>query len=248
METLVSRWKAAGLHLLASALIGVLALSLVVGFWFRGPLLHGAGGGGLLALLVGVDVACGPLLTLIVYKAGKRGMRFDMFFIATCQAIALIAGLWITAHARPVFLVYTIDRINVVTAEQLDPADLAAAPEPFRRLSWTGPVLVAAVMPAETEQRNAVMFSAMEGKDLERLPRHYEPYAQHTSDVIARATPLAKLRDRSATDAAAVDRFVAGRGDPARMGYLPLVARRDMAAVISLDDARFLGAIEVDPW
>lgn len=37
-------------------------------------------------LIMGADIVLGPLLTLVVYKAGKKSLRFDLACIVTLQA------------------------------------------------------------------------------------------------------------------------------------------------------------------
>jgi hypothetical protein len=101
-------------------------------------------------------------------------------------------------------------------------------------------------MPTDTEQANAVMFSALAGKDIDRMPRYYRPYAAFAAQAAAKRHPLAGLR---AKDAAAVDAFVAAHGgDGQKLGYLPLVARnRDMAVVLD-DHGAIVGYLPIDPW
>ena len=87
-----SRWQAAGTHFLICVAIAVVVVVLMLEVWYPRPLFEAAGGNGLLYILVGVDVILGPLLTLVVFKAGKRGMKFDLAAIAAVQVAALIYG------------------------------------------------------------------------------------------------------------------------------------------------------------
>jgi hypothetical protein len=57
-------------------------------------LLGFAGAEGLLLLMAGIDIVVGPLLTLIVFKAGKKGLKFDLALIALAQAAFLAYGVW----------------------------------------------------------------------------------------------------------------------------------------------------------
>ena len=101
----MSRWKAAGIHLSISAFIGLVVGALLLGVWYPPPFFHAAGADVLVVLLVGVDVVLGPLLTLIVFKSGKRGLKFDLALIGTMQAVALVYGMSVVLESRPVFLV-----------------------------------------------------------------------------------------------------------------------------------------------
>src|SRR5688572_11809421 len=62
----LTRWQASGLHLLISIAIAAAALAVTLLVWYPRPLFEASGGTGLLYILVGVDVAIGPLITLVV--------------------------------------------------------------------------------------------------------------------------------------------------------------------------------------
>src|SRR3982751_1527004 len=106
----MSRWKAAAIHLSISAAIAVIACALFFVVWYPGTYFHAAGADELVILLVGVDLAIGPLLTLIVFRSGKRGLRFDLTSIAIAQAVALMYGAHVVLQSRPIFLVAALDR------------------------------------------------------------------------------------------------------------------------------------------
>ena len=57
-------------------------------------------------LLVLVDVIVGPLLTFIVFKKGKKSLKFDLGFIALLQIAALIYGSYTVYNGRPSTVVY----------------------------------------------------------------------------------------------------------------------------------------------
>ena len=99
-----NRWQAAGTHLLICIAIAATVIAVMLGVWYPGPLFEAAGGTGMLYILVGVDVILGPLLTLIVFKSGKRGMKFDLTAIGLVQVAALIYGAHIVYLARPAFI------------------------------------------------------------------------------------------------------------------------------------------------
>ena len=57
-------------------------------------------------IIIGIDLILGPLLTLIVFKAEKPGLKFDLTAIGTLQAACLAAGLYIVYSERPLFFIY----------------------------------------------------------------------------------------------------------------------------------------------
>ena len=208
-----SRWQAAGIHLTISATIAAVAIAVILGVWFPGPLFEAAGGLGLLYLLVGVDVVLGPLLTLVVFKAGKKGMKFDLAVIATVQLAALVYGCSVVFLARPAFIVFVKDRFELVSVVELDPAELAKAKYPeFRSFSWTGPKLAAADLPTDPAGRQKFVELAMSGVDVQSFPEYYVPYAERTQLVLSTAMTMEKLRKDEPVTAKAVDAWLASSG------------------------------------
>src|SRR5690348_12777714 len=101
----VSRWQASGLHLLISIAIAAGVVTVMLSLWYPGPLFEAAGGNDLLLILVGVDVAVGPLITLVIFRPGKPGLKFDLSAIAALQIAALAYGMHAVYLGRPAFIV-----------------------------------------------------------------------------------------------------------------------------------------------
>jgi len=208
-----SRWQAASTHLLISVAIAAAVITVMLLVWYPGPLFEAAGGSGLLYILVGVDVVLGPLLTLIVFKSGKRGMKFDLAMIGLAQVAALVYGVHIVFLARPAFIVFVNDRFELVTVVDLDPAELEAARYPqFRTPGWTGPQLVAADMPTDPKERSKLIDATLAGLDLQHFPRYYVPYAERTKEVLAKAESIAWLRAYEPISAKSADKYLASSG------------------------------------
>ena len=247
----MSRWKAALIHLGISVLIAAVVAALLTFVWYPPPWLSADGGLRLLSLIVGVDVTLGPLVTLVVFRHGKPGLKFDLAVIGAIQSLALIYGLHTMLASRPVFLVAAVDQFRLVAANQLDPNDIAEAARPeWRHLSWTGPILVGTVLPKTHEQREELLSSALKGKDIEKLPRYYVPYEQAATDLLARAHPLAKLRDMHPTRSTDITQWVMHHQQQEKnIVWLPVVARdADLTMMLDAHNGEPLGAINIDPW
>ena len=247
----MSRWKAAGIHLSISAAIGLVAGALLFGVWYPPPYFHAAGADVLVLLLVSVDLTLGPLLTLVVFKSGKRGLRFDLSIIAIAQAIALVYGMSVVLRSRPVFLLAAIDRFELIAANELAAQDLAqgSAPE-FRTLSWTGPRLAATKPPADWRERNKILFGKTGGKDIDELPKYYVDYASAAADLLKRAKPLEKLPLRGEQDRRKLeDALTSAHASRDAVVWVPIVALK--ASLTMLLDARSgqpLQAVAINPW
>src|SRR5262245_34908510 len=193
----MSRWKASGIHLLLSCAIVGAVLALMIAMWYRWPLFQLAGGAGITLILAGVDVTLGPLITLIIFKSGKKGLKFDLAFIALVQAAALAYGIHVVYVARPVYVVFAVDRFNLVTAKDLDPEDLAKATNPeFNQLPLGRASYVAAVLPRDPKEQFEVLMSALRGKDVHLYPQYYVPYADQAQNALKRARDTGVLLGR----------------------------------------------------
>jgi hypothetical protein len=247
----VSRWKAAAIHLSISATIGLIVGALLLFVWYPPPFFHAAGADVLVLLLVSVDLVLGPLLTLIVFKSGKRGLRFDLALIAVLQAGALVYGLSVVLRSRPVFLVAEVDRFVLVSASDLDAADLAKGSKPeFRTLSWTGPRTVGAQLPPPGKARTAILFSSVAGKDVDRMPQYYVDYPQVAPDLLRKAKPLNTLPLDDAEASRKLGKAIAASGQPVdSLAWVPLTARKaNLVMLLDRKDGTLRGATAINPW
>lgn len=247
----LSRWKAAGLHLLISVVIAALTGSLIYFVWYPPPYFQIAGGSTLMPLIMSVDVVIGPFLTLTVFKAGKKGLKFDLAVIAMLQIGAFCYGIHVIAGARPVFVVAEVDRFVVVAADEVDDKDLREAKQPqFSTRSWTGPQLVGVIVPKQGADVFGLAISASAGKDVDKFPKYYVPYAQVADGLMAHSHPLATLIKKQTAQASLIERFVAHSGESlADLAYLPLKGRlTSYTMVVSTKTHQPLAALAVDPW
>jgi len=226
------RLRGAGIHLMISLLLALLAFCLVYFAWYPGAFWQMAGGRDLFQLIVSVDAVLGPLMTFAIFNPGKGWgrLKFDLMVIGLLQLGALAYGLSTVAQARPIYLVYTGDRFNMVAAGDLGKNDLALAERPeFAYIPWSGPRVVGTRSPANETERFALINDSMVGKDVELQPKFYVPYGENQSRVAARALPLEKLRVKNPGPEARemLDSALRGlsSGDSANLRWLPVMTR-----------------------
>ena len=138
----MTRWKAFAIHFSISAAILAALLVVIMVFWFPGILFSVDGGWAGLRIVIGVDLVLGPLLTLVVFKAGKPGLKFDLTAIALFQFTCMAAGMWIVYSERPLALVLAHDTVYSITAQEFvdyerDPAVLEDIPGAYPKLIYT---------------------------------------------------------------------------------------------------------------
>ncbi len=248
----LNRWKAAAIHLGISALIAFTVVAVMLALWYPQPYFDAMGGMGLLKILIGVDVTIGPLLTLIIFDRRKKSLRFDLSVIALLQAAALVYGVYVMFEARPVYAAFVLDRFEMVSANQLDPVDLAEGPPEYRKLSLTGPRMVGTRFPdkSNVDEWNKFVFSAVGGKDAQNFPKYYVPYAESVPAILAKAKPLSALLEGHPERESAVRAAVAASGRPeSALAFVPLMGReRAMTALLDRRDAHLVAVLPVDPY
>jgi len=238
------------LHLTISATIVSVALTVVFFVWYPHPYFEILGAWNVVRILVGVDLILGPILTLILYRPGKRYVLFDLGFIAVVQLVALVYGM-VTIHSeRPLYTVFTVDRFAVLGKRDVDPTQVPAEIESTR--PNVGPLLAIAKLPEDTQELEDLMFDLLNGaKDIEFRPELWHAYAPRLSDVVNRARPIDDLTEAGEDVAAWVARLPSKLALPAsQLGFLPVVnkAMQPLSLVIDLSTGQPVAVVAVDPW
>ncbi|HMM68647.1 MAG TPA: TfpX/TfpZ family type IV pilin accessory protein [Dokdonella sp.] len=247
----MSRWKAASIHLSISISVGLLVLALLFLVWYPQPYFDAAGGEHLVIVLLGVAIVLGPMLTLILFKSGKKGMLFDLCMIGFVQTAALVYGLYVIAQARPVFIAAAVDRFNVVMANEIDPIDLADGKKPeFRSLSFGGPRLVGVELPSDTKEKSDLLFSSLAGKDVQLYPKYYVDYALIASDLLTHARSLEKLRAANPENGRILDRWLEiNRREDKDVAWMPISMRKSsLCMLIDAKTGEVLAPLPIYPW
>ncbi len=246
------RLKAAALHFGLTMLVALFAAALVFLVWYPFPYREVAGGRELFLLIVAIDVVVGPLLTFAIFDQAKgwRLLRRDLSIIGALQAAALAYGLHTVYLARPVYLVHEVDRLRVVTAVDVDPADLKNAPAGLRRLPMWGPELMATRSPRSPDEFLRSVELALKGKDVALRPDWWQPYELSREQVIQRAKPVSYLRQRYPSRQHEIDAWVRQTGKTEdQLRVVPLSARRmDWSALVDANSAMPLAFAAFDAF
>src|SRR5690606_22432166 len=135
---LQARVRAASVSLAVSAaIVGSVAAAIAI-FLHTLPFFWASCCTSLIAVVAMVDIVLGPLLVFLVYDRRKKSLRRDLAVIICIQLAAIAYGIHASVLARPVLMTFVVDRFELVSAAEVDAEELAKAPEPFRKLSWTG--------------------------------------------------------------------------------------------------------------
>lgn len=234
------RLRAAGIHLGLSVLVAALAGTLVFLLWYPYPYREVSGGRELFQLVVAVDVVLGPLITLAIFDRAKAWpvLRRDLVVVAAVQLAGLGYGLWTVEQARPIHLVFEIDRFRVVHAVDV-PEELAGkAPPEVRVAPLGGPTLLSLRAFRDQKESMEATLAALQGLPLSARPELWQPYEAGRADVLRAAAPVAELKARFPQRVAEIDAALqrAGR-DTNRTLYLPMMARKTTGWTVLVDAA-----------
>lgn len=205
----MSRFRAAGIHLAISVVIFIALAGLIVFVWYPGILFETDGGWRGMRIIIGVDLVAGPLLTLVVFKAGKPGLKMDLSLIALLQALCLIAGTWVVWSERPLGIVYVDSRFQVMTrGDYLD----VGYPIPELGRFEGNPRWLQVTVPddviAEADLRRKYTAAAA---NLALASEHYEVFDPHSRQFRDSARNINRIADHDG-GGAALDAWIATYG------------------------------------
>lgn len=246
----MSKLRAFFLHTLISVAIVMPVCCITFFVWYPQPYFRIVDAWYLIAILVSVNFIAGPLLTLIVFRSGKPGLTFDLYFIGLVQLAALGYGTTVIYQERPYFLVFAVDRFEILPKKDVDIAAIRF--EALNHKPFIGTVPVIARLPEDPEELSdftaGVIFDGR--PDLERRSEYWHPYADYALEVADAAQALDELLTGEPEvvrlASASFEKF--GR-DHARLGFLPVVGRTsDHSMVLDLETGEQLEILPVDPF
>ncbi len=237
-------------HLAISSVVIGAVFILIFFFWYPSPYFEANGAWSVIRVLVLVDLVMGPLLTLVLFKKGKPGLILDLCIIAVIQLSALAYGINVIYGERPYYLVFAVDRFEVVGEVEVDKQKLKY--QELKNKPNKGPILVFADFPKDKKERDDLLFEVlMEGKpDLERRAEYYHPYNSYKNRVLSKAKPLSNLFKNDESVKIRIEKFLKkNSGTKDDYLYLPMVGKNnDMALVINKDTGMPVDGIAGDPW
>jgi hypothetical protein len=245
------KFVATGIHFLVTLGLAASAAALIFLVWFPDPFETMIGGTELFLLVVGCDLALGPLISLVIYNSRKarRELITDYSIVGAVQIAALAYGVYILAGTRPVYVAFNKDRLEVVSARDISDAELAAAKAPlYASLPMTGPRLVAIEVPAA--ERADAMFTSLKGNESHMRPRFYAPYESQLENIRARAKTLEDLEKKHPGIKPLLDIARTRLTVPvARVRWLPVHHRKGFwTALIDSENGKPLTYVNFDPY
>ncbi|WP_334134996.1 TfpX/TfpZ family type IV pilin accessory protein [Acinetobacter schindleri] len=233
-------------HLGISIFIVLAVIGLVFGVWYPQPLATAVGVIQIFLMLILIDIIVGPLLGLLVYREGKKSLKFDLSIVILLQISALVYGLYNLEQGRPAWLVYNVDRFELVRKNELVNNHIQQAQPHFQQPSWFKTQYVATEFAKDTQQRNDEMFAEVfSGISIAQRPERYVELIQAKKKIQQRASPLKELKQYNSE--AEVEKKL--EKYPKADAWLPLKANAvDMVVLINKEKAEVIKIVDLRPW
>lgn len=243
--------NAAAFHFLVSLIIASIAAAFVFGFWYPYPYRNLVGGLELFLIVVAVDVVCGPLLTLLLFNPSKsrRELLLDLSLIVLLQLSAFGYGVYSLAMARPVYMVFEVDRFRVVTVADIQLPGLKKVESGIPVLSWKSPKIIGVRDPIGPDEKLNSLELSLQGIEPSSRPDWWQSYDLSKSQVVKRAKPIEVLRKKQPSAASLISQAIADSGKlEADLGWVPLTSFKttNWVAIVDIRSAEVLGFAPVD--
>ena len=195
-----SRFKTFGWHFAGSASVMLAVVGTLYVGWYRWPGWYLTGVLHILPILVGVDVALGPLVTLLIASPKKtsRALGRDIAVIVAVQLVALSYGAYTLWQGRPLYYAFSVNQLEVVQAGDIDPAEAARGRQSNPALAphwYRGPRWIWAPLPEDQAASDAIVRSAVTGgSDVTDMPRYYRSWSEGLPELRRRLSPVGQSR------------------------------------------------------
>ena len=246
------------IHLLISFAVACIVAAWVLIFWFPAPFANISGGYPLFFLIVSVDLVCGPLLTLMLLhdQKTKKARMVDLALIVLVQISALAYGVYTLALARPLAVVFEVDRFRVVSYADIDISEKESLPDWATPWGAGAPRILGTRLPRTSDEKFESLDASLQGVEKSQRPDWWQPYEKSQEQVKGRAMPLVMLfqmhpsKEEEIRDAA--QKVVAKQNGSVNnlddLLWLPVVGRQTMDWVALIDPVSMyiLGYLNAD--
>ena len=246
----VNRFQAFAVHLTASATFVGLFLGFTFFVLYPAPLFQVEGAKLAIQIMLGVDIVLGPLLTLVVFKPGKPGLKFDMAVIIAIQLAAFIYGASVIISERPAIVSFAVDRFVVIAAAESGEMAMEKIDTEQVKLKVIGPTYVYAEMPENAAEHGLVFGVHEGGADLERRPEFYRDFHTNIERNFPKAINLQERAEKSEEARVEIENYLesSGKSYDDIAAYPVAGKHHDMVLVVDKQSKSLAGFIDIYPW
>lgn len=232
-------------HLIVSFILALCVMGWVFYIWYPYPLAKGVGVTHIFLMMLIIDVVVGPILGLLVYKEGKKTLKFDLTVIIFLQISALCYGIYSIEQGRPAWMAYNVDRFELIRKNEIFVENISKANKQYQQVSWFKPQFVAVEFAKDQAQRNDDMFAeALAGISLAQRPERYVDFSQATLKIQQRAKKIEELKQYN--NMKEVDHIL--EKYPQATAFLPMKASAVDMTVLVDQSGKVVKIVDLRPW
>lgn len=233
-------------HLSLSILIALILIIVIFFIWYPFSLYKAVGVAHLIVLILTIDIILGPLLGFLVYKKGKKTLKFDLCVIIAIQVGALTYGLYSLIEGRPVWIVFHGERFELIRKNDVLVEKKEKIESRFQQPSWKGPSFVAVQQAKNKEQYNHDIFiEVIGGVSLAQYSSRYTALNKFKLKLKQNAKNIKELEqyNRKSDIQKILSKY------PQATGWLPLKTNMlDMVVLINTENAKVVKIVDLRPW
>lgn len=233
-------------HLLTSFFIACTVISVIFFIWYPAPLAKAVDVTHIFLIILAIDVIIGPLLGLLVYKEGKKSLKFDLTIIILMQLTAFSFGIYGLAQGRPAWIIFYIDRFELVRNNEIVIQESDYILPEYKKPSWLG-VRYAGVQRAQDSQKNNqdLFTEVLSGISLAQIPARYINLKKVKNQIQNNSYSLNKLNqvNNFKEVAAILAKY------PQANAWIPLQSNSvDMVVLINKNQGEVVKIVDLRPW
>ncbi len=242
---MTKRLKYLFMHFALSLFIALTIVIFVKTQWYPLPLLKATGILPVFTAIIAVQVVLWPLLSLFVYKENKKSLKFDLIIIVIVQIAFWVFSLYALAQGRPAWIAYTLERFELVKANEIVTTDIDNINSDFKSPTWIGPQFVGTMVSEDADMRSKhLLEEVLGGISIAQRPEQYVNIDIMKDRMLKEQQSLAELRKYN--EISKVNKALASYPDA--HGYIPLRAQQVDMVVLLDDSGTPLQIVDLRPW
>ncbi len=232
------------IHLLFSAVIIGIFMVLVTRLWFPDILFSLENVWEGLQILIPVDAILGPLLTLILFVPGKKGLVGDIIIIGILQILALVYGGYTIYNQRPEVFVFAGNRFEIIVSSKFDRNNFAR--EYFKDIKISYPLLTYA-LPGQTEKEHSSFV--LNNTQYQKMSERYRPITGYKEIISKKSLSLSRFFPVTEKSKQELINFKS-RFNEQEVLLFVLEGTTSNAKILVLDsnNLEHIGYLDLDPW
>lgn len=241
-------WKAKlgafGIHILFSASIISIFMLIITQLWFPDELFNFENVWEGLRILVPVDAIIGPLLTLVIFVPGKKGLKMDLSIIVSLQIAALVYGASTIYSSRPEILAFVGDRFEVITRASYNASKIDR--QYLKQINNSYPALV---YPLPAQNPDELSHFVIENVQYQLMSDRYRPLNHFHDKVMSRSLDIDRLEPTLPDDIAKLNSFRKTYNSEQHALFILQGTTKDFIIVsLNMKSYEVAGYLTLDPW